>query len=196
MPAGRETAPPKALSGYELQEILVQDFRRLLRNNSMLAPHLAFGRVAYTIHLAIHLDKISGVETGRPSSDISISSRAIAQNIINHPDNPQPQLAAIEPPPLSSPSEDAEVFGSSLTREISAPNLERIRAGLPITIERKDLAGNTRTEGIIYPAEDAPGVGAVTIKDTSIDLAKSWGVPPPQFEVVSESRAKEHPTKE
>src|SRR5437773_8299791 len=90
-----------ALSGTELQDILRADFDKLLKNEGLLSPHVAYGRLGYTITLKMHL----------------------SNPMLN--DYPSITVKGGESVPLKDPSKDAEVAAQMLHREIDSPNKER-----------------------------------------------------------------------
>jgi hypothetical protein len=180
MPTGRETVINRALSGDELKKIILSDCQRLVDNEGMLSPHIAFGRVSYTLTLRIHVDNPSV-----PASSIEIASRPIAHNIVDK----QPELAAIESAPLVNPSPEAEPGAMELTRTIDSPNAERLREGMPIPVVVKGQDGTTTTESIAYPPGSFPelGPGEVMLKDATDMARQQWGlVEPSQTEAKAE----------
>src|SRR4029077_13785113 len=127
---GRERVANKALSGDEIKSIIKEDFDRLLSNEGLLSPHIAHGRIAYDITLRLHMDN-----PFNPESQSSTASRSIATNIVRD----SPQLAAVEALPLAAPSPEAVAAGDRISRVIDSPNAERLRMGMPVPVEVKQM---------------------------------------------------------
>lgn len=176
MPTSRETAVNRALSGTELKTLLVADFTRMLDEEGMLSQHIAYGRVAYDLRLRLHVDNAM-----RAESEITQASRPIAHNIIA-PDHPE--LAAIETAPLSAPSKDSAVVGLQLERNVTSPNAERVRLGIPIQVETKGQDGTTQVEMVKYPPDPTLGDGDVHVDDISRQAAEDWKLPVPPLPPV------------
>src|SRR5579863_8722032 len=99
-PTSKEVVANKALSGAELQDIIRQKLDTLMANEGLLTHYSAYGRVAFTLTLKLHLDNMMLRE-----SEIEGSSAPAGVNVIEE----SPQLAALEAPPLTDPSPDAVV---------------------------------------------------------------------------------------
>lgn len=154
MPTSQERVPNRALSGAELKELLRRDFERLLANDGLLSDYISFGRIAYTIILRKHLDNFLRPEDVTAAASARQPNAAIAEH---------PGLAAVEPPPLVDSSADAIDLSTSVSRTIASPNEERIRAGLPIPVERRQQDSSLVTENIVYPPQPELGDGDVTL---------------------------------
>jgi len=143
-----------ALSGTELQEILRADFDKLLKNEGLLSPHVAYGRLGYTITLKLHL----------------------SNPMLN--DYPSITVKGGESVPLKNPSKDAEVAAQTLHREIDSPNKERVRVGLSIPVVTKGLDGTIQTQQIKYPPQPELGEGNVKLEmdQATMDARKEWGI--------------------
>src|SRR5882724_1231506 len=143
-----------ALSGLELRELLKVDFEKLLANEGLLSPHVAYGRLGYTITLKLHL------------SNPSLR------------DYPSITVKGGEPVPLVNPSKDAEVAAQTLHREIDSPNKERVRVGIPIPVVTRGLDGTTQTRQIKYPPQPELGEGDVTLEmnQATMDAKKEWNL--------------------
>jgi hypothetical protein len=172
MPTGRETVVNKALSGDELKRIILADCQRLVDAEGMLSPHIAFGRVGYTISLKLHVDN-----PFIPDTTVEIASRTPSIQQLEK----SPELAAIESAPLSSPSAESEPGAMDLTRTIDSPNAERLREGMPVPVQVKQQDGTTITESISYPPDSFPelGPGEVMIKDSTEMARQKWGLVEP-----------------
>lgn len=159
MPTSSERVPNRPLSGAELKVILRRDFDRLLANDGLLSDYVAYGRVAYTIVLRKHLDNLIRPE----GSSIAASAKASNAEVAA-----APGMAALETPPLASPSAGAVDHTSTLDRRVASPNAERLREGMPIPVERKQQDGTTITEQVSYPRDADAGDG-----DMRMDLGES-----------------------
>jgi hypothetical protein len=181
MPTGRETVVNRALSGDELKKIILADAQRLVDNEGLLSPHIAFGRIGYTLTLRLHVD--NPVVPGMPYPNISMASRPMAQDLIAA----TPELAAVESAPLLNPSPESEVGSMELTREIISPNAERLREGMPVPVLVKGQDGTTTTEQIAYPSDPELGPGEIMLKDATEMARQQWGlVEPSQTEAKVE----------
>lgn len=169
MPSSRETVVNRPLSGDELKRIILADAQRLVDNEGSLSPHIAYGRVSYTLTLQLHIDN-----PFVPDTRIEHESRAIAGNIVAE----HPELAVIEKAPLLDPSPDASIGGMELTRKIDSPNQERLREGMPIPVHVKQQDGTLSLESISYPADAFPelGPGEVMIRDATEMTKQRFGL--------------------
>lgn len=172
MPSSSERVPNRPLSGAELKTLITADLERLISAEGLLSPHIAFGRVRYELSLTLHLDNAM-----RPQSTTVVVSRPPSVQALAVDES----LAAIEgAPPLPDPSSEAIVSGNVLARTIDSPNAERLRAGLPIPVDRRQQDGTLITEHITYsPDPDAPpDSGHVEVVDTSDATRRLWHQPP------------------
>jgi len=158
----RETVGNKGLNGSELKEIMIADFARLLDNEGMLNHYVAYGRIAYTLTLALHTDNPMRLE----SSVAKVSQ-------------PSADRPAVEAPPLVDTSKDAVVAGAKLDRRITSPNEERLRHGLPLHVTMRGADGTVQTEQVKYPPSPELGPGDVTLADASAETREAWKVPAP-----------------
>jgi hypothetical protein len=168
----RESVPNTALSGAELKQLLLDDFARLLDNFGELATNTAFGRCAYQIDLRLRLANI-----WHSDATIRGESRAAARDQLDL----HPELTALEPPTVGSPlPADTAVAAESLTRDITSPNLERLRMGLPIPVLQKQPDGTVTTEHITYPQDNdlvtSIGAGQVRISDITEETRVAWKI--------------------
>ena len=168
MPTAREVVSNRALSGAELQQILIEDFRKLIENDGLLSHHLAFGRVAYTITLHKHLSNPL-----HPDDSSFISSKPVGRNVVAE----HPALAALEAPPLKDASADAVATGDKLTRVIDSPNAERIRHGMPVPVMSRQQDGSTVRNDVTYPRDDSAGDGNVRIEPDDFAARAAMGQP-------------------
>jgi hypothetical protein len=133
----------------------------LMDNEGLLTHYVAYGRIAFTLTLKLHLDNMMQRE-----SEIEGSSAAPA---VNDPDAPP-----LEAPPLADPSPDAIIVGTELTYVIDSPNAERLRHGLPVPIMVKQPDGTTTQESVTYPKDDTIGDGDETITDVTPKTRAAW----------------------
>jgi hypothetical protein len=145
MPMDSEKVVNRALSGTELKQLILEDCRKLVDNEGILAAHIAFGRVSYTLHLTIHTGNVY-----YPESTIKVEG--------GQPD---------EKLPLVDPPVDASLGQTTLHRNIISPNAERVRVGMPIPVETRQQDGTRQIEMIHYPPQPELGEGDVSITDTT-----------------------------
>jgi hypothetical protein len=178
MPSGHETVVNRALSGDELKKLILADAQRLVDNEGLLSPHIAYGRIGYTLTLKLHIDN-----PYIPDSTITAESKPIAGNVIEQ----RPELAAIESAPLANPSPAAEVGAMELERKIDSPNAERLRESMPIPVIVKQQDGTVSTEQITYPEGSFPelGPGEVMIRDATEMAKQQWASVEPSQTIAS-----------
>lgn len=178
-PTASEKVPNRQLSAAELRILLEADFSRLLDNLSLLQSCSSFARVGWDLRIAIHIDNaLLGAH------DIGDHSRPVAGNIINGATGatpasrrePRPELAAVTAIPIPDATESAQLEAKSLHREIDSPNVERLRNGLPVPIERKQADSTTVLEQVTYPADETLGDGQVVVSDVGQSAAVELGV--------------------
>jgi hypothetical protein len=162
-PTAREVIANKPLSGDEVRELIRADVERLLDAEGLLSHYMAYGRVGWSLTLNLHLDN-----PVRPESVTEILSRKGAVNL--------PSLAPLESAPLHDPSSAAVASGTELRRDVVSPNTERIRGGLPVTMDVRQPDGTTSQQRVEYPPDDSLGDGDVTVKDVTAATRKRWGL--------------------
>lgn len=178
-PTASEKVPNRALSATELRQLLSTDFERLLDNLSLLQSCSSFARVGWDLRIAIHIDNAMQGEHG-----IQDRSRAVAGNIINGSTGatpasrrePRPELAAVTTIPVPDASDSAQLEAKSLHRDVDSPNVERLRNGLPVPIERRQADSTTVLEHVTYPPDDTLGDGAVVVSDVGHVAAGELGI--------------------
>jgi len=151
-PVQNEKIVNRALSGDELKSYLAEVFSKLLANEGILSPHIAFGRVGGSIKLTLHLDNAYFPES---SSTIEFGDKV----------------------PLEGATAEAEIAEQTASFTMDNPNAERVRLGLPVPVETKQLDGTRQVEHIKYPeemVEDLPPQ-QVIISDTTVEVKKRWG---------------------
>jgi hypothetical protein len=171
-PTTKELVSNKPLAGLELADIIRQDVDRMLRDNGLLSGQTAYSRIAYSLRLTLHLDLPQ-----MPLSVDTASSRPQATDRIAA----NPALATLEAaPPLASPTPDAILDSSQLVRDIQSPNLARVGAGLPITVEVMGQDGHQREELVGYSPKDV-GMDAAAfpepdLSDVTPEMRKELGL--------------------
>jgi hypothetical protein len=177
----REVTDNRALSGAELKTIIKEDFDSLLANEGLLGDSLAYGRIAFEIVLRLHLDNPLLRESESRTHSRAVSKQAIAGT---------PALASIAgSPPLKypPPSVDAIVVAPTVAREVSSPNAERVRRGMPIPVVVEQADRTRTTEFVTYPPDPSLGDGEVTHGDKTREARADWGLlDQPQDVVVPE----------
>lgn len=161
MPTTNEIVTNKPLSGLELREIIRSDFERLLDGEGLLSHYLAYGRISYDLTLRLHLDNPMQRE-----SSVSIASKPHADTII-------------EAPPLKDTTAEAVASGTNVRRDITSPNAERLRHGLPVPVTTRGADGTTQQEMVKYPPQPELGPGEVAVTDTTKEVREAWKVTTP-----------------
>lgn len=164
-PTASEKVVNRPLSGLEYKELLRQDFDKLLENEGLLSPHVAFGRVAHTLGLHLHLDSAMV-----PDSHSFINSKAAAASVIEE----HPELGALGAPPLADVTSDAVIASSELHRKVESPNEERLRLGLPIPVDVREQDGTIVTKMVEYPPQPDIGIGNSVLRDSTLEQAAKW----------------------
>ena len=132
MPTSREIVSNRALSGTELKEILLRYFKEhVLDQEGLLSDYIAYGRISYEIRLILHLDNYT-----RPESTTTYRSRRAGNAEVEA----NPDLAVVEALPLADNPPDATLSAATITGNITSPNVERIRAGIPVPVRRSRSA--------------------------------------------------------
>lgn len=149
MPTQSEKVINRALSGDELKAYLAEVFAKLLANEGMLSPHIAFGRVGGIIKLTLHLDNAYFPE--------STSSIEFGEKI-----------------PLKDATPESEIAQQTATWTMDNPNAERVRLGLKVPVETRQLDGTKQIEHILYPKDQMDDLPEqqVEVKDTTIEGKK------------------------
>jgi hypothetical protein len=160
MPVSTEVIPNRALSGEEVAQLILEDCERLIANESLLAPHLAYGRVSYSVTLTLHIDN-----QFIPVSTSFVNSERKGSNLVGTEDKPgaMPELSALEPaPPLASPSSEAILSAAKVERNVTSPNAERLRTGQGVPADVRQPDNTFRTETIKYPRSGEEGDVTIT----------------------------------
>jgi hypothetical protein len=153
MPTQSEKVINRALSGDELKAYLAEVFAKLLANEGMLSPHIAFGRVGGIIKLTLHLDNAYFPE--------STSSIEFGEKI-----------------PLKDATPESEVAQQTATWKMDNPNAERVRLGLKVPVETRQLDGTKQIEHILYPKDQMDDLPEqqIEVKDTTVEGKKELGL--------------------
>ena len=150
MPTQSERIVNTPLTGSELKSYLLGICQRLLDAEGLLSEHIAFGKVSGNIKLTLKLDNAYF-----PESITSIDFK--------------------KEDPTAPPSPDNEFGQQTATWIMDNPNAERVRLGLKVPVETKQLDGTKQVEHILYPSdmEDVPAQ-QVEIKDTTEQGKREW----------------------
>lgn len=148
MPTSREVVVNRALSGAEVRAILEADVAKLLDSEGLLSPYVAYGRFGYYVEVRLF--------TGNPMTPESSSF--------------------VESRGGARPEADDVVSAGRISRHITSPNAERLRAGLPVTVESLQQDGTKASEQIHYPPQEDLGEGEVELSDTTAAARAKWGL--------------------
>jgi hypothetical protein len=181
---GHEQILNLPLNGDELKKIILADCQRLLDNECMLQPNVAFPRVAYSISLKLHMDN-----PFYPESSVSLSSKPATPTEIAS----QPSRLSIEAPPLLNAERGGEVGATTLTRKVDSGNAERLRNDMPIPCLVPQNDGTRAQESITYPPGSYPelGEGDVSIVDTTAQAKVDWNLLSEVQDIVIEGAEEE-----
>jgi hypothetical protein len=160
-PSNLEAVANKVLSGTELAKLILADFTKLLENDGLLSAHIGFGRITYEIILRKHMDNFM-----LPTDTSFLVSRGVNGTPLE------------DGPTLKDPSPEAIVDAQMLTREITSPNAERVRTGLPVPMDVRQPDGTHTQEQVTYPIDLELGDGAVKVTDVTSEARAAWGLPP------------------
>jgi hypothetical protein len=153
-PTTSEKVVNKPLTGSELKGYLLSICQRLLDAEGLLSEHIAFGKVSGTVKLTLKLENAYFPE--------SVTSIEFAKEDPNAP--------------VTGENE----FGQQTASwTMDNPNAERVRLGLPVPVETKQLDGTKQIEHILYPADaiqDLPEQ-QVEVKDTTVEGKRELGLP-------------------
>jgi hypothetical protein len=153
MPTTSERVVNRALSGTELQSYLKEVFNKLLANEGLLSPNIAYGRVGGVITLTLHLDNAYFPES---KSTIEFGEKI----------------------PMKDVTAESEVAEQTAEFEMDNPNAERVRLNLPVPVETKQLDGTKQIENILYPKEAIQDIppAKVKVKNTFETAKKKMGL--------------------
>ena len=152
-PVQNEKIVNRPLTGSELKSYLLSVCQRLLDAEGLLSEHIAFGRVSGTVKLTLKLDNAYF-----PESTTSIEFKK-------------------EDPDRIGQSGENEFGQQTATWTMDNPNAERVRLGLKVPVETKQLDGTRQIEHILYPS-DMEGLPdqQVEVKDTTAEGKKELGL--------------------
>jgi hypothetical protein len=146
----------KALTGTEVKELMRRDFDKLIAAHGLLSEHIAYGRLSYSIDLTMNMDNPMNPEATTQWKSNVEPNEAKTKN---------PKLNAVEPHPLQDMTTRAVDSMQRLVRNITSPNRERVRGGMPVPVEVRQQDGTTIMESVTYPEDTVDDEGDVTIKD-------------------------------
>jgi hypothetical protein len=167
MPSSHEVVLNTALTAAELVDILRNDFDRLLKAEGMLNTTSAFGRCAYTLALRIHHGN-----PFLPDTTTRIESTPYPATVTEK----WPQTKALERPPLSEPVHQGGVATTTLHRDITSPNKERLRLGMPIPVRRQNQDNTFSVDAIKYPKPEDNKDEGLSVMDEETARAKGWNI--------------------
>jgi hypothetical protein len=156
MPTANEVVTNKALSGTEVKEIILLDVNRLLDAEGLLSHYVAYGRISYDVTVRLHLDNPMMRE-----SSVTVASKPQAGTVI-------------EAPPLTAPSKESVASGTNVHRDITSPNAERLRHGIPVPVVTRQQDGTQQTELVKYPPQPDLGPGEVIVTDETVKVREQW----------------------
>lgn len=194
MPLNTEVVANRPLSGTELQELLVRDFKTMLESDGALTNYAAYGRVSYRLELRLFLDN-----PATPSSVSVLESRRASQQQVAE----SPELEALVTVPQPDPSKAIDltratdrflVRGRQRTRRIESPNRVRIENGLPIKVTSRDQGGEVVEREVKYNIEDLPPApeGAAGVEDREMSREELRWDAPPEVEQTVYATGEEH----
>ena len=165
MPSSHEVVLNSALTAQEMIECIRRDFDRLIRAEGMLNTSAAFGRCAYTLAIRIHHGNPFLPETTTRIESHPFTAKEIEAN---------PALAAMDRPSAVNEA----VATTTLHREITGPNAERVRLSMPVPVRRQEQSGEYKVDGIRYPAppEGSSEDPGAKIVDEATARAEGWNI--------------------
>jgi hypothetical protein len=204
MPTANEVIANRPLSGSEIKRLMLEDFERNLANDAYLADHIAYGRLSWQITHTLHFDNpnLTGSESfirSRPVGRNIIPSMpemaavepfplgkrvACAHcnlTLDDHKDLNNGKFQCPDAETTYSPveyelTEDSGMVASRTTRLVTSPNMERVRAGMPVPTEIVLPDGSYTASEIRYPRQE--GEGEVKTEDVSAEARAQFGLPP------------------
>jgi len=152
LPTQSEKVVNRPLTGSEMKSYLLSIAQRLVDAEGMLSEHLAFGVVSGELKLTL---KLSNAYFPESVTKIEFTRE--------DPDAPV--------------TGENEVAEQTATWTMDNPNAERVRLGLKVPVETKQLDGTRQVEHILYPSdmEDLPSQ-QVEIIDTTVEAKKRLGL--------------------
>jgi hypothetical protein len=148
MPTQSERVVNRSLNGSELKSYLEEVFKKLLDNEGLLSPNIAYGRLGGVITLTLHLDNACFPES---KSTIEFGEKI----------------------PMKDVTAEAEVAEQTAEFEMDNPNAERVRLNLPVPVETKQLDGTKQIEHILYPKEAVQDIPPAKVKvENTFEKAK------------------------
>jgi len=145
MPASHEKIPNRALSGYELAQIIKKKVDEKLSRDGMFTVNIAYERVSFEVMVTVHMDNPHYPQHVSQILSTGPSKQEVAKN---------PELGSLETFPLSGNLEDEIVFGEETKVVIQSPNMARVENDLPILEQKLDLGtGQLKNRNIMYKGD-------------------------------------------
>lgn len=166
MPASHERVPNRALSGSELAKIIKNKVNATIDRDGMFTSHIAYERVSFEVLVTVHMDNPSYPQHVSQALSIGPSKQEVAKD---------PNMAAIEPFPLSGNVADEVIFSQETKVVIESPNVARVENELPLLDQKVDLAtGQLVNREIMYRGDmpDPASVGNTEEITNKVDEAK------------------------
>ena len=166
MPMSTERVPNDPLTGPECIEFCCHLLRKALQNEWAFKQGSSYPRIGIELTAKFHF--------------LSVSMPKV---------NPIFRVEApAEQPPLKDIPEGAAegVLGLKIEKIVENPNLERVHAGLPITVMTKQGAmpgkmfPTVERHEVVYDPKDYPSVDPPTITDITAETASEWNVALPE----------------
>lgn len=160
----------KALNGAEWKEIACQQFRKMLDNDCMFLPTIAYRRGSFTLQGTFHF--------GNPHP----------AHVVRSYTKPDEELEGEAP--LKNPDEDAVFMSVEREVKLDNPNLARVHHDIPIKVERKV------SQEILLPST-IPGeppvysLPHIAVDELRYDKAQFPEFPEPVQTDVTEAKAKQ-----
>lgn len=157
-----EKVENKPLNGGEVIELVLHVIEKALRAEWAFSPGAAYPRIGFDATLRFHF--------------LSPSMPAV---------NPIIRIEApLEPAPLRDVPEgsDEGVLALKIEHTVENPNLERVHAGIPITVTTKtgtmpgQMFPKIEHHAVTYDPKDYPPVDEPKQTDISAETAKEWNV--------------------
>ena len=166
MPLSTERLPNKPLAGTELAKFILADLEDVLARSGMFSSYIAYGRVAYTVKVELHV-----ANPTMPKTLVTARGKRVA---VNAPAD-DPRRVIEGEPPLHDPGPDSAVVSLTRERTIESPNAARIASGQPIEVQvHKD--GQLTTRKVQYDPADIPKQPDPVDRDDSDKAAQEWKV--------------------
>ncbi len=162
MPLSSEKVENKPLNGSEIKDLIGHLIRKALDAEWAFSPGAAYPRIGFECTLKFHF--------------LSPSMPKVTPIIRIE--------APLEPAPLRDVPEgsDQGVLALKIEHMVENPNLERVHAGIPISVTTKtgtmpgQMFPKVEHHEVTYDPKDYPPVDEPKQADISAETAKEWGV--------------------